>query len=144
MFKNEVLGEQKKAALPYDTLTQALEELKKAGEERDNEKSKRWQNHYDYITARLMLQIAYLVEYQSLVGGIRKDLPERDAAIHNGWRVISQEKMVGDKIGKDMAKDAKKILDKLADKNPGTPWEVLAKQDRLTRLGLNWQASKLP
>jgi hypothetical protein len=35
-----------------------------------------------------------------------------------------------------------KILDKLVKENAGTPWEVLAKRDRLSNLGLKWQPNK--
>ena len=31
------------------------------------------------------------------------------------------------------------ISDKVAAENPGTPWEVLAKREKLTALGLEWK-----
>ena len=124
--------------------TEALEDLRKAGEERDKEESKRWQAHYDYVPARLMLQIAYLYEYQSLLGSGPQGRAEMDANLkHNGWRVASQRKMQGDKAGKDLAKEAYGILKKVEKEHAGTLWEVLAKQDRLTHLGMHWEGAEL-
>jgi len=143
-FKNLVVDDQKRASNPMIPLQEALDELKKAGEDKESEPSKRWQVNYDFLQARVMLQIAFLYEYQSLLGSARKDVPERDPKIHNGWRVASQKKMQGDKAGKDLAKDAYAILKKIEKDHEGTLWEVLAKQDRLTHLGVHWEAAKLP
>jgi hypothetical protein len=40
---------------------------------------------------------------------------------------------------KDQADDARKLFAKIIREHPGTPWEVLAKRDRLTAIGLAWQ-----
>jgi hypothetical protein len=34
-------------------------------------------------------------------------------------------------------------LTKLIKENPGTPWELLAKRERFTALGLAWQPANL-
>ena len=39
-------------------------------------------------------------------------------------------------------RDAEKLLDKLAKSHPGTPWEILAKRERFTTLGLEWKPEK--
>jgi hypothetical protein len=143
-FKNMVITDQKKASGSLLVLNEILEKLKEAGKERDKEENKRWQANYDYVLARLMLEVAFLYEYQSLLGSARKDTPERDPKIHNGWRVASQKKMQGDKAGKDAAKEAHGILKKMETDHAGTLWEVLAKQDRLTHLGMHWEGARLP
>jgi hypothetical protein len=45
----------------------------------------------------------------------------------------------GDTTGKKLAKSSRKTLDQLAKDHAGTPWEVLAKREKLTALGLEWQ-----
>ena len=74
---------------------------------------------------------------------MRKAFPERDAKQHDGWRVTPQEKLQGDAAGKKLAASAKKHWERISGDYPGTPWEELAKRDRATPLGLDWQAAKL-
>ena len=71
---------------------------------------------------------------------MRKDLPPRDPKIHQGWKLASQEKLQQTgSDGRRLAADSRKLLEKLAKEHPGTPWEILAKRERLTTLGLRWQ-----
>jgi hypothetical protein len=125
-------------------LIDAMEELRAVGEkERATESSRRWQANYDYLLARLEAEVAYLYEYQSTLGAMRKEFPPHDPAVHNGWRLASQPNLTGDSAGKKLAASSRKGLEKIAKDYPGTPWEVLAKRDKLTALGLEWQAAKL-
>ncbi|MCS6852335.1 MAG: caspase family protein [Gemmataceae bacterium] len=143
-FKDMVLEEQKRAGALFQELSDAHEELKKAGEERDKEPSKRWQANYDYMLARLEIQLAYLYEYQTLLGQMRKELPPRDPAKENGWRLVAKEKLeTTEREFKAMLADARKNLDKLAKEHPGTPWEMLARRDRAMFQGLKWQATNV-
>jgi hypothetical protein len=145
-FKTEVTNYQKeKLAKTQRILAEAFEDLKAAGtpEKRKEETSRRWLANYDYIAARLEEQLAYMDEYQGLLGQLKKELPPRDPTVHNGWRVASQA-TPSDSAAKKEASDAKKRLDKIIKDYPDTPWEVLAKRDRLTALGLEWQAFKSP
>jgi hypothetical protein len=132
--------QEKELARTLRELEEALDDLRKVGKEgRKEEKSKRWLANYDYILARLEAQIAYLYEYDSALGEMRKELPERGP---NGWRLASQSKQNGDAAGRKLGTESKKLLDKLAKEHPGTPWEIVAKRDRLTNLGLKWQPNK--
>jgi hypothetical protein len=132
--------QEKEVAKTIRELEEARDELRAAGKEgRKEEKSKRWQANYDYVLARMEAQIAYLYEYDSALGEMRKELPEKGP---NGWRLASQQKLSGDPAGRKLFSESSKILDKLAKDHPGTPWELLAKRDRLTNLGLKWQPNK--
>jgi hypothetical protein len=87
-------------------------------------------------------RLAYVREYDTVLGLIRKDgLPPRDPKIHSGWRLASQEKLQKAENRK-VAAEAKKILEKLAKQNRGTPWEILAKREMMTALGLQWQPTR--
>jgi hypothetical protein len=138
--KEEILNEQTRGpATVLLQLEESLEKLRKVGEERDNESSKRWQAHYDYVLAQLLARIAYVQEYDQALGKIRKDeLPELTPNVHSGWRLASREKLIV-KDARERAGEAKKILSRMAKKYKGTPWEVLAKRAQLTALGLEWQ-----
>jgi hypothetical protein len=138
-IKAEILKEQLKPAHVQADLKDKLDELRKAGVERDKEPSKRWQAHYDYILAQLLARTAYVDEYNLMLGKIRKDeLPPLEVD-QTGYRLSSRERLQSTKEVKDMAAEAQKLFAKLAREHPGTPWEILAKRARLNALGLEWQ-----
>jgi hypothetical protein len=140
--KTQVFDIQKEPAKIRARLDDQMEDLKKAGAELKNERSKRWQANYDYVMGRLVERMAYVQEYDNLLGQIRKDaLPKRDPAVHTGWRLASQVKLQ-DTEARKLATEAKKTFEKLAKKYKGTPWEVLAKRELLTTLGLEWRPTR--
>jgi hypothetical protein len=138
-FKARVENDERAVALIMRAIDDALEDLqsKEVMEARETE-SKRWKANYDFILARIQLEYAYLFEYQSMLGSIRKEFPPRDASLHGGWKLASQPTLQGDSKGKKFARDAQKLLDKIAKDNAGSPYEVLAKREKLTHLGLEW------
>jgi hypothetical protein len=141
-FKDMVTADGREVARILLHLTEALDELKTAGEEGRDAEPKRWQANYDFVLARLEAQVAYVYEYQSMLGQMRKELPPRDMALHGGWRLAAQTDLQGDAVGRKLATASRKLLDKIAKDHAGTPWEVLAKREKLTALGLKWQPTK--
>jgi hypothetical protein len=141
-FKDMVSNDGREVARILLNLTEALDELKTAGEEGREAETKRWQANYDFVLARLEAQVAYVYEYQSMLGQMRKEFPPRDPALHGGWRLASQTDLQGDATGRKLATASRKLLDKLAKDHAGTPWEVLAKREKLTALGLKWQPAR--
>jgi hypothetical protein len=140
-FKGRVEENERHVARIMAQLQEALDDLKAAGETKDAE-PKRWQVNYDFMLARLEAQYAFLYEYQSMLGQMRKELPPRDPMLHGGWRLAATTTLQGDSAGKKLFKDSRKILDKLIKDHAGTPWEVLAKREKLTALGLEWKPTK--
>jgi hypothetical protein len=143
-FKKQIEADERKIADLLSSLQDTLEDLKTAGDNAETgraKENKRWQANYDFTLARLEAQIAYLFEYQSMLGQMRKQLPDL-APGQTGWRLASQVALKGDTQGKKLAKDSGKHLDAIIKDNPGTPWEVLAKREKLTALGLEWQGVK--
>ncbi|MCY2972016.1 MAG: hypothetical protein NTZ30_15270, partial [Planctomycetota bacterium] len=140
-FKAGIENDEKEVARMFVNLLEALDDLKKSEEMKDAE-SKRWQANYDFIRARLEAQIAYLYEYQSMLGQMRKELPARDAKLHGGWKLAATAKLQGDSAGKKLAKESTKTMEALVKNTAGSPWEVLAKREKFTTLGLEWQGTK--
>jgi hypothetical protein len=62
-----------------------------------------------------------------------------DPAKHSGLRLASQDKIQSGSEARKLAADAKSLLTKLAKQHQGTPWEIIAKRQALTALGLTWQ-----
>jgi hypothetical protein len=140
-FKAMVESDGRDVSRMFVNLQEALDDLKKSEEMKDAE-SKRWQANYDFIRARLEAQIAYLYEYQSMLGQMRKELPPLDPKIHGGWKLAATAKLQGDSTGKKLAKESSKTMETLVKNTAGSPWEVLAKREKFTTLGLEWQAAK--
>jgi hypothetical protein len=55
--------------------------------------------------------------------------------------MASKEK-ASDSVGKKLERELRKLYEGLAKEYRGTPWEVLARREGLTRLGLEWQPTK--
>jgi hypothetical protein len=131
----------KVVARVIDDLEEALKQLKKAGDDRDSEASQRWQANYDYVLVKLASRLIHVREYSLLLGKVRGDeLPQLGAG-HTGWRLVSVPKLrsASDKFVKESMGDIKDALANLMKKHAGTPWEVLARRDKGTYLGLQWE-----
>jgi hypothetical protein len=137
-FKARIFEDSKAMAPLVARLENALDKLREVGDEKENAPP-RWQANYNFMLARLQAQLAFLEEYQGLLGQMRKDLPEHDANLHTGFRMASSEK-ANDATSKKLVRNARKIYDDIAKENAGTPWEVLSKREKLTALGLAWVA----
>jgi hypothetical protein len=140
-FKDQIEANERDVARIIATLRDAQEELENAKEMRSGE-PKRWQANFDFMLARVEAEIAFLYEYQSALGRMRKEFPPRDPNLHGGWRLAATTKLQGDSAGRKVEKESRKILTKLAKDHAGTPWEVLAKREKLTALGLDWQPTR--
>jgi hypothetical protein len=141
-IKKEILKEQEKPADVLIELNGIKTRLEKLADERDGETSKRWQAHYDFILAQVLARIAYLEEYSLMLGKIRKDeLPALEPG-HTGYRLASRERLQSGTEVRALATASKKLLAKVARQNKGTPWEILAKREQLTALGLEWQPTR--
>ncbi len=143
VFKDTVEMEGRNVARLLGAIEDALEELQKADVvEAKKDEPARWKANYDFMLARIEMEHAYLYEYDSMLGQIRKEFPPRDPNLHGGWKLASQPELTGDSKGKKSAKNAQKLLDKIIKDHAGTPWEVLAKREKLTSLGLEWQPTR--
>jgi hypothetical protein len=138
VLQNQIKNHEREIADLIDDVEQAYKKFAEIEIDRTKE-PKRWLANYDYIKARMEEQIAYLYEYQSMLGQMRKELPPLDKAQGNGWKLASVETLTGDSKGKKMAKSSAALLKQMTDDYKGTPWEVLAKREKLTTLGLEWK-----
>jgi hypothetical protein len=138
VFKEQLLTDGRQVASILRVLEEELDNLRKVGAMK-KDVSRRWQVNYEFFLARVQLQIAYAYEYSSMLGVMRKEVPPRDPALHRGWRLASSQRLNGDGSGRKLMKEAEKLLDRLIAENPGTPWELLARREKMTALGLQWK-----
>jgi hypothetical protein len=144
-IKRQVLKEQVDPGKSILFLKDALDDLKKAGEKRDKEPSKRWQANYDFVLARLESRLVYVYEYNHVLAQIRSDsLPPLENGA-TGYR-LGAKKDVGirktEPEVKDLLKDIDRTWQRLAKQHPATPWAVVANRERMTVLGLEWRPTR--
>jgi hypothetical protein len=141
-LKTQVRRDQTEVAKVIGELLEESDALKAMAEHRQAE-TRRWQASYDYVVARVEAQLAYLNEYQAVLGQILKGLPAPDPKLYTGWRLASQrDPQTGDRDAKKLANESRKKLDKIIQAYPETPWAVVARRDRSSALGLEWQPTK--
>src|SRR5207249_11902623 len=101
---------------------------------------RRWQAHYDYALAEVKARLAFMNEYNLLLGNIITDtLPEMDPKQgHNGYKRVPAEKMKSKKDVQQLADEARELFGKLITEHKGTPWALLAKTEKPVPLGLSW------
>jgi hypothetical protein len=121
----------------YFQLGKVAEELEQLKDDKAKE-SKYWQAMYDYVLARLYARQAYILEYNVMLGKIRRDdMPMLDKQVNKGWK-LAAKKDLSDKDAKELADKSKKILETIAKDHKGSPWELIGKRESITSLGLEW------
>jgi hypothetical protein len=143
--KKAVLKEQAAPGKAILALKDALDDLEKAGskKERKKEKSLRWQANYDYVKARLESRLVYLYQYSYSLGKIRTDSLPPLMNGFSGYRLGSLKKVtVPESEVKGWVKDIDRTWQKIIHDYPHTPWELIARRERLTALGLEWRPSR--
>src|SRR5262245_42442902 len=118
-FKATLRNLQKGPARVMNDLREIMEDLERAGEERKEEKSKRWQVHYDFALAMVKAKYAYTHEYSLMTGEIRRDaLPELPKGAGWGWRLASNSTMKSDADVREQRDASRKLLRKIIKENP--------------------------
>jgi hypothetical protein len=141
--KEDLLDHQKDVARAMRSLKEGMETMKAAAADREKEPSRRWQAHYDYMLARLQLQIGYLFEYQTALGRVRRDGLPALADTHDAWKLVPSETEGGDAEGKKYSAAARKQLEKIIKDYPESPWAELAERALKQPFGLEWQSFQM-
>ena len=139
-LKKEILRDLEAYAVGIARLELVDEDLQKVAALRGGE-TKRWKAHYDYARAVVKARLAYLHEYNKLMGDVRTEtLPELDMKIgQDSYKLASSEKMKSKKEIQKLAEEAHDAFARIVDEHRGTPWALQAKRDRSFSLGLVWQ-----
>jgi S1-C subfamily serine protease len=140
-MQESVIETQKDVVTIQKRMEDALEELHKLKEDRSKETSKLWQANYDYTTARLTCLVAYLQEYNYMLGQLRREPPKRDPKIHRGWRMLPEEKVQSGAEARKLVADAQKIWDQMIKDYKNTVWADRAQKGKKTQVGLQWVAT---
>ncbi len=118
-------------------IQKAAEELEALEGDRAGE-TKLWQANHDYVLARLYARQAWLIEYSVKLGEIRRDYlpalaPERD----RGWR-LTFKRDLSDQDAKKLVDRTRRLLQRITEEHPGSPWQVMANNEINSFFGLEW------
>jgi len=143
-IKAEVKKEQEFWAIGIIELELQLDNLKAVASMRDAE-PKRWQANYDFALASVKARLAYMNEYNKLLGNlITESLPALDPKLgQDGYTLVASENMKSGKDIKKLAEEAQELFQKITVDYKGTPWAIQAKQEKSVVIGLSWKAASL-
>jgi hypothetical protein len=102
---------------------------------------KRWQAHYEYARAVLKARLAYMHEFNKLMGDVLTEtLPQLEIKQgQDGYKLISNERMKSKRDVQEIADEAREAYNTLITEFKGTPWAIQAKREKSFSLGLAWQ-----
>jgi hypothetical protein len=143
-LKKEVKKEQEFWAVGIIELELNLSALETVAGQRDGE-PKRWQAHYDFALASVKARLAYMNEYNKLLGNlVTETLPTLDPKLgQDGYTLVASDALKSGKDIKKLAEDATALFQEITVKYKGTPWAIQAKQEKSVTIGLNWKAASL-
>jgi hypothetical protein len=143
-LKNEVKKEMEFWAIGMIELEEHLNRLNAVQAMRASE-PKRWQAHYDFALATLKVRLAYMNEYNKLLGNlVAETLPALDAKVgQDGYVLVASETLRAGKEAKELAKEGQDLFDTITKTFKGTPWAIQAKQEKSLVIGLAWKPASL-
>jgi len=140
--KKTIKEDQIYPALAILELEEVISSLTKLASERETA-PKRWQANYDYALAQAKARLAFMNEYNLLLGQIftPEILPalDREKAGHTGWALATKEKMKSKKDMQTLRDESRELYAQIIEQYKGTPWEIQAKREKGIALGLEWQ-----
>jgi hypothetical protein len=142
-LKSAIKKEQEPWAIGITKLEQVNLALENVATQKKNQ-PRRWQAHYDYARAIVKFRLAYMNEYDKLMGDVLTEtLPPLDKGLNQtGYKLVSSEKMKSKKDIQKLAEEALESFDAVIAEYKDTPWAIQAKYEKSSPLGLIWQPGK--
>ena len=117
------------ALVPINSVTKKL---------RDREISRRWQAHYDLIRGRLLAMKVRCIEYNWACARMKKDPLKFSSPKFNAWRLVPDQNVQYSEKAAAAAVEAQKLLRRVIEEHPTTPWSLLAERELKDPLGFKW------
>jgi hypothetical protein len=137
-FKDVMAVNQGIAERTAYTVEEALVPINSMAKLRDREISRRWQAHYDLIRGRLLAMKVRCYEYNWACARMKKDPPKFSSPKFNAWRLIPDPNIQYSEKAAVAAREAEKLLRRVIEDHPTTPWALLAERELKDPLGFKW------
>jgi hypothetical protein len=143
-FKDAMANNQGIAERTAYTVDEALGPINGVAKLRDRETSRRWQAHYDLIRGRLLAMKVRCYEYNWACARMKKDPPKFTNPRSNAWRLVPDTTIQYSDKAAAAAREAEKLLRRVVEDHPATPWALLAQRELKDPLGFKWVETYVP
>ena len=143
-FKDVMAANQALAERTAYTVDEALTPITAVAKLRNRETSRRWQAHYDLIRGRLLAMKVRCYEYNWACARLKKDPPRFKSPRANAWRLIPDSAIRYSEKAVAAADDANRLLHRVIEEHPDTPWALLAQRELKDALGFKWVETYVP
>jgi hypothetical protein len=137
-FKDVMAANQALAERTAYTVDEALGPVNAVAKLRDREPSRRWQAHYDLIRGRLLAMKVRCYEYNWACARLKKDPPKFKNPKANAWRLMPDSAVQYSEKAAAAAHDADRLLHRVIQEHPETPWALLAQRELRDPFGFKW------
>jgi hypothetical protein len=83
-------------------------------------------------------------EYNWICARMKKDPPKFEKSGSNAWWLVADEPNGYSEKVADAAQDARKLLRRVVEEHPDTPWALLAARDLKDPMGFKWVEVTIP
>ncbi|MGE3820741.1 MAG: VWA domain-containing protein, partial [Isosphaeraceae bacterium] len=142
-FKEAMERNQAIAAQTGYTVDAALEPIEAVARLRDRETSRRWRAHYDLVRGRLLAMKVRCDEYNYACAQMKREPKTFSKPEANAWRLVPDREIRYNAKAAAAAEEAGKLLQKVIDEHPGTPWALLAQRELRDPLGFQWVETRV-
>lgn len=137
-FKEVMATNQGIAERTAYTVDEALSPINAVAKLRDRETSRRWQAHYDLIRGRLLAMKVRCYEYNWACARMKKDPLKFSSPKFNAWRLDPDSAIQYSEKAVTAGKEAQRLLRRVIEEHPATPWAILAQRELRDPLGFKW------
>jgi hypothetical protein len=143
-FKEVMAANQAIAERTAYTVNEALGPITAAAKLRDHESSQRWRAHFDLIRGRLLAMKVRCYEYNWACARLKKDPPKFQSPKANSWRLVPDTAIQFSDNAASAARDAERLLHRVVEEHPDTPWALLAQRELKDPFGFKWVENYMP
>jgi hypothetical protein len=143
-FKDVMATNQALAERTAYTVDEALGPINAVAKLRDRETSRRWQAHYDLARGRLLAMKVRCYEYNWACARLKKDPPKFTSPRANAWRLVPGSAVQYSEKAAAAGRDAERLLHRVIQEHPETPWALLAQRELKDPFGFKWVETYVP
>jgi hypothetical protein len=130
---------QKAAAVLQPKLDRLHARLAEGEADRASLTERRWRAGYDLALGRVLAHKVRTAGYNQMLAAAKGGRSFRDPA-HDTWELVASDDLGGlDSQTRRLAEQAARLLRRVIDEHPGTPWALIAGQELATPLGFTWR-----
>ncbi len=133
-----LLDQAQQAAAKLEPKLESLYRILKSGEaDRPKLRKPRWMAGFDLAMGRVLAAKVRTEGYNAMLAELKQGRPFKDAK-NDTWVLVPADTIETDSRLDRMVRQARQYLEGVISQHPGTPWELLAKEELAQPLGWKW------